>query len=398
MKRIFFAVIIVAISACSAGVAIGQVPALDVTQTVTSLSPAGVAGAPQVAMTSGILVDMNTRAVLWAKNDELVRPPASLTKILTALVVLDRVKNLDETAPITPDAREAPGGRTYAEAGWTFTIRDLLWGLLLQSGNDSAIALAHKVSPNGTVAGFMDLANKKAKQLGATHTSFVNPHGYDAPGHVTTARDLAIITIAAMQNPVFAEMVASKTHQVTWGDGQPHLFINHNKLLARYPGAIGVKTGFTNGAGHGLVSAVKRGDDTLIVVAMDSPDHYGESIALYDWGFAHLAELRAAPVARLTQPSSPAKKQGRARNAAGSTTLPDVVQLHPQTVALESKQRHTSSGPLVAPVLALIGAIAISTLVMRKRRRPMNEADLMDALRREIDSIEVDEGAPAQPV
>lgn len=182
----------------------------------------------------------------------------------------------------------------YAEEGWRFTMRDLLWGLLLQSGNDAAIALAENASPDGSVEGFMAMANALASRLGADSSNFVNPHGLDAQGQVSTARDLALITQAALENPRFVKMVSTKTHNVAWGDGKPHTFINHNKLLWRYEGTIGVKTGFTNQSGPSLISAVRRDGSTLIAVVLGSGDHYGESIALYDWAFANLDELRAS--------------------------------------------------------------------------------------------------------
>ncbi|MDQ4148587.1 MAG: D-alanyl-D-alanine carboxypeptidase [Actinomycetota bacterium] len=264
-----------------------------------ALAPAAVAHAgtpvaapPAVAMASGILVDLDSGQVLWSHNDRAPRAPASLTKILTALVVLENV-NLDKQATITPEARNVRGARIYAEAGWAFPVRELLWGLLLSSGNDAAIALAQAGSPDGTVEGFMNLANARAAQMGATSTRFFNPHGLDFPGHTTTARDVALVTMAAMRQPLFAEMVASPKHNLQWGDGRTHTFFNHNKLLHRYPGTMGVKTGFTRAAGHSLVSAVRRGDSSLVAVVLGSPDHYRESIALYEWGFANLAALRA---------------------------------------------------------------------------------------------------------
>ncbi|MEX2553918.1 MAG: D-alanyl-D-alanine carboxypeptidase family protein [Actinomycetota bacterium] len=258
---------------------------------------------PPTTMASGVLVDLQTKKVLWAKDDRAQRAPASLTKILTALTVLDRA-HLEDTAVISSAARNARGGRMYAEEGWTFTIQDLLWGLMLQSGNDAAITLAEKVSPDGTVEGFMKLANAKAVSLGATDSSFQNPHGLDQPGHMTTARDLAIITGAAMENPVFVQIVSSKTHVVPWGDGQPHMFINHNKMLWRAPGAIGVKTGFTEGAGNCLISAMNRDGHTLVAVVLGTPNHYAESTALFDWGFANLEALRANSTSDIRKPVS----------------------------------------------------------------------------------------------
>jgi D-alanyl-D-alanine carboxypeptidase (penicillin-binding protein 5/6) len=319
----------------------------------TALAPsaafaqAAVPPEPGTTMPSGILVDLHTKKVLWAKDDRAQRAPASLTKILTALTVLDNAR-LEDTAVISNAARNAPGGRMFAEEGWTFTIQDLLWGLMLQSGNDAAITLAEKVSPDGTIAGFMKLANAKAASLGATHSSFQNPHGLDQPGHVTTARDLAIITAAAMDNAVFVQIVSSKTHIVPWGDGQPHMFINHNKMLWRAPGAIGVKTGFTEGAGNCLVSAMTRDGNTLVAVVLGTPAHYAESTALFYWGFANLEELRANSTSDIRKPVG---SEGLAGEATGldvtqSTTpgigwllLPALVMVAAVTLGIAFRQR-----------------------------------------------------------
>ncbi|HEX2053597.1 MAG TPA: D-alanyl-D-alanine carboxypeptidase family protein [Actinomycetota bacterium] len=262
-------------------------PAAQASQAISPPPP------PQVSMQAGLLMELESGNVLWAREESSLRAPASLTKVLTALVALEN-SPLEKTGVISPAARNVPGQRMFAEEGWTMTVGDMLWGLLLQSGNDAAISLAETVSPDGTQAGFMKMANDRARELGATDTNFVNPHGMDQPGHQTTARDLALITAAALQDPTFKQMVSSKTHVVPWGDGQKHLFINHNKLLWRYPGAMGVKTGFTRGAGSCLISAVQRDGHTLIAVVMGSPNHYAESTALYDWGFGNLASLKTA--------------------------------------------------------------------------------------------------------
>lgn len=335
-------------------------------------------------MGSGILVELESGKILWSRDDEAVRAPASLTKILTALVVLENT-NLKDTVTITPDARAAPGSRTYAEAGWTFTVRDMLWGMLLQSGNDAAISLAYVASPDGTMEGFTKLMNETARRIGATKTTFANPHGYDQPGHVSTARDLALITMMAMEQPLFAEMVATKAHSVPWGDGGQHVFFNHNKLLHRYPGAIGVKTGFTNGAGHSLVSAVKRDGRTLLAVAMASPDHYAESIALYDWGFANLAALSQNPQGLIRR--SQLQKTDRPLNQTQTNGL-EVIQLRPETLAGENLDLTDPwSAPLVAPILALAAAGGISAVIVRRRRFERDRANVMSQLQRELDAV-----------
>ncbi|MEX0791364.1 MAG: D-alanyl-D-alanine carboxypeptidase family protein, partial [Actinomycetota bacterium] len=248
---------------------------------------------PDTTMQAGVLLDMESGNVLWAREEKVIRAPASLTKILTGLVAIEN-SDLNKQGVISNAARTVPGQRMFAEEGWTMTVRDMLWGLLLQSGNDAAISLAETIGPDGTVESFMQMANSRARELGATDSNFVNPHGLDAPGHQTTARDLALITSAALRNPTFVDMVSSKTHVVPWGDGQNHLFINHNKLLWRYDGTIGVKTGFTNDAGNCLISAVQRDGRTLIAVVMGTGNHYAESTALYDWGFANLPALQSS--------------------------------------------------------------------------------------------------------
>lgn len=338
--------------------------------------------APGVGMASGILIDIQTGKILWSKDDRVVRPPASLTKILTALVVLENA-NLKDKGVLTKEARYAPGGRMYAEEGWTFTIEDLLWGLLLQSGNDAAVALAQAVSPDGTIDGFSKLMNDRAHELGAIDTNFANPHGYDQEGHLTTARDLGIITLAAMKNPTFAKMVMTKTHDITWGDGSPHTLINHNKLLTRYPGTVGVKTGFTNGAGHSLVSAVTRDGSTLIAVAMGSPDHYGESIALYDWGFGNLAALRTQSTTSIRA----VKKTRTVQAPPADLNGLEVVQVGQDLASGTDAPQSPASAPLVAPLLALLAAGGLGSMMSKRRRRRQSYLKVMGDLHTELDAL-----------
>ncbi|MBW3589580.1 MAG: D-alanyl-D-alanine carboxypeptidase [Actinobacteria bacterium] len=317
--------------------------------------------APPIGAASGILFDLKTGKILWAQNDTAPRAPASLTKIATALIAMEEAEDLNERVTITPEARNAPGGRMYAEQGWAFSVKDVLYGLLLQSGNDAAVAIAQKLSPDGTVEGFMDIVNGRLKELGTSASNFVNPHGYDHEGHTTTARDLALITTVAMRNPLFAEIVASKTTDVTWGDGTAHTFINHNKLLWQYEGTVGIKTGFTNGAGHCLASAVTRGDKTLVAILMGSPDHYGESKALYDWAFASLPLLEMRPVGIIRQVTKKAQESSSIQHGL------EIVQLDGRE--LGEVNTSPASAPLAAPALALVAAIVTGTLISRRRRQ-----------------------------
>jgi serine-type D-Ala-D-Ala carboxypeptidase (penicillin-binding protein 5/6) len=338
---------------------------------VASANPApqaSVPSAPAVGMAAGILVDAATGKVIWSQNADAERAPASLTKVLTALVVLDQA-NLDDNVTVTPEARAVGGSRIYVESGWVMPARDLLWGLLLQSGNDAAVALAQKVSPDGTIAGFSKLMDERARQLGATHSRFVNPHGLDDPGHMTTARDLAIITSAALRNPTFAEMVATQRHDIPWGDGTSHTLLNHNKLLGRFAGTVGVKTGYTLGAGQSLISAVRRGDHTLIAVVLGSPSqgHYNESIALYDWGFANLPALLAQPQSVLPPPPAapPARVGAPVPAEAGASSRVaglDVEQLGDSAAAINTRRYPVTTAVGLAAA-ALVGLVLV-------RRRP----------------------------
>ena len=259
-----------------------------------------------LGVAAGILVDPGTGRVLWQANATLARPPASLTKIMTALVVLNR-GDLGPLGTITDDAFNAGGSESFAPVGTTMTVGDLLWGLLLISGNDFAITLAHTLSPDGSMAGFMNMMNHDAASLGATSSHFANPDGLPDPGQVSTARDMALLTMVAMDNPLFAQIVASPRHDVTWG-GRSHSLFTHNKLLTLYPGTIGVKTGYTLDAGNCLVSEVERNGTRLLAVVLGARtlSGYKESEALYDWGFANLAALEAASTDRITPGHLPA--------------------------------------------------------------------------------------------
>lgn len=320
----------------SAAVVLGLIPLAPVR---------AAAGPPAVGARSGILVDAETGEILWSRDAQIELAPASLTKIVTALAVLEDA-DLEARAPITPEARRAEGTRTYAEEGWTFTIQEHLSGLLLQSGNDSAVALAQALSPDGEVGGFVARMNSLAEELGATKTHLVNPHGLDAPGHVSTARDLALISIAALRDPLIAEMAATKTHNIPWGDGSTHTFINQNRLLWRYPGAVGIKTGYTDQAGRTLAAVVTRDGTTLVTILLDSPRPTDEAIAIYDWAFGSLPALRAQPVGTLPLEGL--------EPAAGPVSGLEIVE-----VASEAPRTPPSPASFLGPLAALAGALAV---------------------------------------
>ena len=231
-----------------------------------------------VSAKSAILVDAYTGRVLYEKNADQQSLIASTTKIMTALVVCEQCNVLDRVR-IPKEAVGVEGSSLYLQEGEILTVQELLYGLMLQSGNDAAVALA--IYCGGTVEGFAQLMNDKARQLGMSNSHFVNPHGLDAPGHYATARDLATLAANAMDNPIFAQTVSTKTVRI----GQRSL-TNHNKLLWRVEGAEGVKTGYTRAAGRILVSSALRDERRLVAVTIDAPDDWTDHAILLEQGFS----------------------------------------------------------------------------------------------------------------
>ena len=228
------------------------------------LLSAGTLAAPTISARRAIVTDALSGAALYEKDADAQSRIASTTKILTALVVAERC-DPDEIVVIPPAAAGIKGSSMDLRAGERLTVRELLYGLLLVSGNDAAAALA--IHCAGSEAAFAALMNEKARELGAADSRFVNPHGLDAEGHFSTARDLTKIAAAAMDNPLLREITSTKRAQI--GD---RTLVNHNKLLWRGQDVVGVKTGYTRAAGRILVSAAERDGRRLIAVTIDDPD------------------------------------------------------------------------------------------------------------------------------
>ena len=218
------------------------------------------------------------------KNADTRLPMASTTKIMTALIALEYC-DLDETVQIPKDVTNIEGSSIYLREGDVISVRDLIYSVLLQSANDAAQALAIKIS--GDIDSFSELMNQKAIELGLTNTSFENPHGLDSEGHYTTARDLAA---KALENPTFKKICSTYKYSFRLSDSERHI-VNHNKLLKRYDGAIGVKTGYTSKSGRCLVSAAERDGLTLIAVTLDAPDDWRDHKNLLDYGFSNYEAL-----------------------------------------------------------------------------------------------------------
>ena len=214
---------------------------------------------------------------LFARNEDQRSLIASTTKIMTALIICEQCNVLDRMR-IPKEAVGIEGSSMYLKEGEVLTLQELLYGLMLSSGNDAAVALA--IYCGGTVEGFAELMNDKARILGLTGTHFENPNGLDSPGHYSTARDLAVLAAYAMKNPVFYKTVSAKNVKV----GERCL-TNHNKLLWKLEGADGVKTGFTKAAGRILVSSATRQGRRIIGVTIDAPDDWNDHCQLLNDGF-----------------------------------------------------------------------------------------------------------------
>ena len=238
--------------------------------------------AKAISAQSAVLMDGNTGRILYEKSGDKQSLIASTTKIMTALLVCEQCNVLDRMR-IPKEAVGIEGSSVYLQEGEVLTIQDLLYGMMLHSGNDAATALA--IYCSGTVEGFSELMNEKADSLGMENSHFVNPHGLDAPEHYSTAKDLAILTVEAMKNPIFAATVSAKS--VSAGTRR---LTNHNKLLWRVEGANGVKTGYTKAAGRILVSGAKRNGRQLIAVTINAPDDWNDHTVLLEDGFTRFTQ------------------------------------------------------------------------------------------------------------
>ncbi|MCL2862218.1 MAG: D-alanyl-D-alanine carboxypeptidase [Firmicutes bacterium] len=220
---------------------------------------------------SMVTMETSTKTVLYQKNPHKKLPMASTTKILTAITVIENTPDLGKKVKVPPCAVGIEGSSIYLQNGEELSIRDLLYGLMLQSGNDCAVALA--VITSGSVEKFSELMNKTALKFGAENSNFTNPHGLHDDKHYTTAYDLALISAYALENEIFSEISKTKKHTAPWeGRNYPRVINNKNKLLNQYDGADGVKTGFTKKAGRCFVgSATRNGMQVVSVVINCGP-------------------------------------------------------------------------------------------------------------------------------
>ena len=248
---------------------------------VLSLTMLPVRGAqPALSASSAILVDAASGRVLYEKNAHDARPIASITKLMTALVAVELRPDLSSVVTVKQEWTGAEGSSMYLKPGEELTLEELLYGLLLASGNDAALAVAGYCA--GDVASFVEKMNKKAADLGMNQTCFANPNGLDDPNHYSTAADMAILARAVLERQELRAIVGTRTAVVAG-----RTLTNHNKLLWQYQGCTGLKTGYTDEAGRTLVSSALREGQELIAVTLNAPNDWADHAALFDYGFAN---------------------------------------------------------------------------------------------------------------
>ena len=237
----------------------------------------------QLGARAFVLMDATSGRILVEKNSENKMPMASTTKIMTAILALEN-GDLNSTVSVSPKAASVGGSSFYLRSGESLSLESMLYGLLLPSGNDAAVAIAEHIG--GSQEKFVQMMNKKALELGALNTHFANPHGMDDPEHYTTAKDLAVIAKHAWNYNKFREIVQTKTKEIRDGNYVRQIF-NTNRLLWQFEGADGIKTGYTGKAGRCLVATASRKGFRLISVVLGSSDHFKDSQKLLDYGFAN---------------------------------------------------------------------------------------------------------------
>jgi serine-type D-Ala-D-Ala carboxypeptidase (penicillin-binding protein 5/6) len=251
----------------------------------TLRTPSSSTGVPEIHAASAVLADLDSGQVLFDLNRNQRRPIASITKIMTALLVVERA-DLTDVVTVTEGAASGQVSGISGLgliAGERIRVDELLYALLLQSANDAAVALAEHIS--GSVDAFVDDMNARAEQLGMTRTMFTSPNGLDDTGY-SSAADLVRLTRAAYRSPGFASVVATRFHAVESLDAKPRIVQNRNVLLWLYPGAIGVKTGFTSPAGFCLVGAAQHGNERLVAVVLGAPSEpFSDAATLLNFGF-----------------------------------------------------------------------------------------------------------------
>jgi D-alanyl-D-alanine carboxypeptidase len=340
----------------------------------------GSAWARGVRARYAILVDPATGAVLWGRRSRTPAPPASLTKMLTALAVRASL-DLDDVTVASGAAARQPARRLAMKRGQKLTVEQALKALLIVSANDVAVMLAE--AAGGSVPRFARAMDAESRAMGLRGSSWRNPNGLDAPGHRSTAFDLAILARAVLRDPWLAKVVRKRHAAFITPGGRRHTLTARSRFLLGYRGAVGVKTGFTDDAGHCLAAAATRGGRTLIAVVLHSPDNAADAGRMLDWGFGPGRSARTglrlpdyvrpgSVAALLTRPPAAVERHRRAVPGAmaaaglarvGATPAPRPVG-SPARWSWEDRRRVATAA---GAILALLAAVALAVHRLRQR-------------------------------
>lgn len=248
--------------------------------------------APDISAGGVVLMEMKTKRVLYEVNAHKKLPMASTTKIMTGLLAVEH-GGFSEIITVPAQASGVEGSSMYLEKGEKISFENLVYGLMIASGNDAAVAIALHIG--GSIEGFVEMMNLKAKEIGAKNTNFCNPNGLPNSNHYTTAYDLALIAAYAMENDAFRKIVSTKERTMDWqGHEWDRVLRSKNRILLQYKGGNGIKTGYTKAAGKCLVSGAERDGMQLISVVLNCGNMFGQSMELLDYGFSEMKPMVVA--------------------------------------------------------------------------------------------------------
>lgn len=261
------------------------------------------AGPPGLSAEAAALIDVTSGRVLYSKNGNKKMRIASLTKTMTAIVAIENGQLKDQVS-VPPEAVGMEGSSIYLKKNEKLTLEELLYGLMLRSGNDAAVTVATHVG--GSVPGFVYMMNEKAALIGMTHTNFTNPHGLDDSNmHYSTAEDMAKLSAYALHNPTFRQIVSTKVKDISWeGEEYNRRLLNKNKMLHLYNGADGVKTGYTKLAKRCLAASATRDGRQLATITLNASDDWNDSAKMLDWGFQHFTPKQLVGTGESIQPET----------------------------------------------------------------------------------------------
>lgn len=326
---------------------------------------------PRVYAAAAVLIESKSGAILYAKNADQRRAPASTTKIMTAIVALEK-GDLNKIITVSPRAARTGGSTIHLKPGDRLSLKELLEGVMLRSGNDGSMAVAEGVA--GSIQSFTELMNLKAKEIGAINTNFRNPHGLRAPSHYTTALDLALMARYGLADRFFANLVKKKTAVLEWQERRKSVEVrNTNRLLWYLEGADGVKTGTTNEAGHCLVASATRDRKQLIAVVLNSSDRWGDSQRLLEYGFQEFEIHKIAAANRAVAKIRVKNGWPRSVNLYPRSDLAAVVRKG--EVDLVKPEIRVFKNPVSAPLKpgAILGEVGYS-----HRGQLVNKVDLIN--------------------